>query len=78
MVSLSGWAVHALRSCHNMLKEEWHTRGDCGAAGGVGCAVTEAPDGFRITAYDPDFERQMASAGRVMRARRNMLRELAK
>jgi putative addiction module antidote len=40
--------------------------------------LTDAPDGYRITPYDPDFERQMALARRVMRQRRNVLRELAK
>ena len=40
--------------------------------------LTEAPEGYRITAYDPDFERQMTLARKVMRDRRNVLRELAK
>ena len=40
--------------------------------------LTEAPDGYRITPYDPDFERQMRLASRVMRERRNVLKELAK
>ena len=40
--------------------------------------LTEAPDGYRITPYDPDFERQMDLAHRVMRERRDALRELAK
>jgi putative addiction module antidote len=40
--------------------------------------LTEAPDGFRITGYDPEFEEQMAIARQVMRKRRNALRELAK
>jgi putative addiction module antidote len=40
--------------------------------------LTDAPDGYRITPYDPDFERQMVLARRVMRQRRNVLRELAK
>lgn len=40
--------------------------------------LTEAPDGYRITPYDPDFERQMDLARRVMRERRDALRELAK
>ena len=40
--------------------------------------LTEAPDGLRITPYDPDFERQMALARRVAKKRRNALRELAK
>lgn len=40
--------------------------------------LTESPDGYRITPYDPDFEHQMDLARRVMRERRNALRELAK
>jgi putative addiction module antidote len=40
--------------------------------------VVEAPDGFRLTRADPDFERQMEVAREVMRRRRAVLRELAK
>jgi putative addiction module antidote len=40
--------------------------------------LTEAPDGYRITTFEPDFERQMKLARRVMRKYRNALRELAK
>jgi putative addiction module antidote len=40
--------------------------------------LTESPEGFRITAYDPDFEEDMNLARSVMRKRRNLLRELAK
>ena len=40
--------------------------------------LTESPDGFRITPYDPEFEEDMALARRVMRKRRDLLRELAK
>ncbi len=40
--------------------------------------LTEAPDGYRITPYDPEFEQKMDLARRVMRERRNALRELAK
>jgi putative addiction module antidote len=40
--------------------------------------LTEAPDGFRLTPYDPDFERQIEIAGRVAKKRRNVLRKLAK
>ena len=40
--------------------------------------LTESPEGFRITPYDPDFERQMALARKVMQDRREVLRELAK
>jgi putative addiction module antidote len=40
--------------------------------------LTETPDGFRITPYDSEFERQMTVAKEVMKKRRNVLRELAK
>ena len=40
--------------------------------------LTDAPDGYRITAYDPDFERRMTLVRRVMNERRNVLKELAK
>jgi putative addiction module antidote len=40
--------------------------------------LTESPDGFRITAYDPEFEAAMKSAEGFMSRYRNALRELAK
>lgn len=41
--------------------------------------ITEAPGGgYRITAYDPDFERQMKLAEQIMREDRDVLRALAK
>ena len=40
--------------------------------------LTESPDGYRITPYDPGFEKQMHAAERIMKKRRNVLRELAK
>lgn len=41
--------------------------------------LTEAPDGsWRLTAYDPDFARQMAAYEEVMRKDRDVLRALAK
>ena len=40
--------------------------------------ITEAPDGFRITAADPDFGKQMEVAEKGMKRYRNALRELAK
>lgn len=40
--------------------------------------LTENPDGFRVTPYDPEFERQMTLARDIMKKRRNALRELAK
>ena len=41
--------------------------------------LTEAPDGgYRLTAHDPDFERQMRLAETVMHDDRDILRALAK
>ena len=40
--------------------------------------VTEAPGGYRLTPYDPEFEAQMEQARTIMKKRRNALRELAK
>lgn len=40
--------------------------------------LTESPDGWRLTPYDPDFSRQMDQARRVMKERRAVLHELAK
>jgi len=40
--------------------------------------LTEATDGFRITAQDPEFEEQMKQAETIMREDRDVLRVLAK
>ena len=40
--------------------------------------LTQSPEGFRITPYDPAFERQMKVAAKGMKKYRNALRELAK
>ena len=40
--------------------------------------VTEAPDGVRLTASDPDFEAKMALAEQIMREDRDILNVLAK
>lgn len=40
--------------------------------------LTSAPDGFRLTANDPGFEERMELARKIMKRRRNALRELAK
>lgn len=40
--------------------------------------LIESPDGYRITAYDPEFDAQMKAARDVMKRRRNVLRQLAK
>ena len=39
--------------------------------------VTETPDGFHITAYNPDFEKAMEAYKKVSNKYRNALRELA-
>lgn len=39
--------------------------------------VTETPDGFRLAAYDAEFEHQMNIAERIMHEDRDMLRKLA-
>lgn len=39
--------------------------------------LTETPDGYEISAYDPEFEKQMEAARQVMRRYRNTLRQLA-
>jgi len=40
--------------------------------------LTESPDGFRITAFDPEFEHTMKHAEGFMARYRNALRELGK
>lgn len=40
--------------------------------------LSEAPDGFRITVSDPEFEEDMKRAEKIMNKYRNALRELAK
>ena len=41
--------------------------------------LTEAPDGsYRLTPYNPDFERQMKRAEDIMHEDREILRALAK
>jgi putative addiction module antidote len=39
--------------------------------------VTELPDGIKLMPYDPEFERQMEVAERIMRENRDLLRKLA-
>ena len=40
--------------------------------------LTESPEGYRLTPYDSQFAQQMTLARRIMKKRRNVLRELAK
>ena len=38
--------------------------------------LTKCPDGYRLSAYDPEFEEQISIARKVMKKRRNALRQL--
>jgi len=40
--------------------------------------LTRSPEGYRITKSDPEFERRVALARRVISKRHNALRELSK
>lgn len=40
--------------------------------------LTETPDGYGLSPYDPEFEADMKLARDFMKRRRNVLRELAK
>ncbi|MDQ2842201.1 MAG: AbrB/MazE/SpoVT family DNA-binding domain-containing protein [Acidobacteriota bacterium] len=40
--------------------------------------LTEAPDGFRLTPYNPRFAEQMEKAEALMRRYKDALRQLAK
>jgi putative addiction module antidote len=40
--------------------------------------VTDTPGGVALTPFDPAFEDQMTAARRIMKKRREVLRELAK
>lgn len=40
--------------------------------------LTEAPGGFRVTPYDPEFERQFIAAEEIMHEDRDVLRALSK
>ena len=40
--------------------------------------LTEAPGGYRLTPYNPDFERQMELAEEIMHDDRDVLRALSK
>jgi putative addiction module antidote len=40
--------------------------------------LTEGPEGYRLTPYDPAFEHQMTEARKIIKRRRAVLRELAK
>jgi putative addiction module antidote len=40
--------------------------------------LTESPEGYRLTAYDPEFARQMEIAEDIMHRYRDALRQLSK
>jgi putative addiction module antidote len=40
--------------------------------------LIETPNGYELTPFDPEFERQMKIGGRIMKKYKNALRELAK
>ena len=40
--------------------------------------LTRSPEGYRLTRSDPEFERRIALAKRMMSKRHNALRELSK
>jgi putative addiction module antidote len=40
--------------------------------------VIETPNGIELTPYDPEFERQMEAARKIMKKRRGVMRELAR
>ena len=40
--------------------------------------LTETPEGFRLTPYDPEFAAQVQEARAIMKKRRAALRELAR
>lgn len=40
--------------------------------------LTEGPNDYRLSAYDPDIARQVEAGEKIMRRYRNTLRELAK
>jgi len=40
--------------------------------------LTEGPEDYRLSAYDPDIARQVEAGQKIMRRYRNTLRELAK
>ena len=40
--------------------------------------LTESPDGYRLTPYNPEFARQMSKAEEVMHRYRDALKQLSK
>jgi putative addiction module antidote len=46
--------------------------------GGDSLTVTQSPDGYRITPYNPEIEKQISAGREVMSEFRDTLRALAK
>ena len=55
-----------------------HMREKMGVKEGDAVYLTETPDGYQISPYDPEFSRQMELAKKGMKKYRNALRGLAK
>lgn len=55
-----------------------HARQKMGVKEGDTVYLTETPDGYRISPYNPEFSRQMDLARKVQAKHRDALHELAK
>ncbi len=55
-----------------------HVRQRMGVKEGDAVYLTETPDGYRLSPYNPEFSRQMELAREVQSKHRDALRELAK
>jgi putative addiction module antidote len=55
-----------------------HVRHKMGVKEGDAVYLTETPDGYRLSPYDPEFSKQMELAREIQSKHRDALRELAK
>ena len=55
-----------------------HVRQRMGVKEGDAVYLTETPDGYRLSPYNPEFSRQMELAREIQSKHRDALRELAK
>ena len=55
-----------------------HVRQKMGVKEGDAVYLTETPDGYRISPYDPEFSRQMKLARKAQAKHRAALHELSK
>ena len=55
-----------------------HVRQKMGVAEGDSVYLTETPEGYKISPYDPEFGKQMELARKVQAKHRDALHELAK